>query len=84
MQNKSLNILDILKYKSATFRVQPPELKSDVGQSQLQSVCSRQKSSQPQDRISRNLYPADGTRVNQRMESVATRIQLPELESAVE
>ena len=50
-----------------------------MGQSQPQLVSSHRNSSQPQDRISRNSYPAAGTRVNRRMESATIRIQLPEL-----
>ena len=34
-------------------------------------------------RVSRNSYQAAGNRVSQRIESAATCIQLPELESAV-
>ena len=41
LQNKSLNLLDILMYKSAAFRVQAPELESDAEQNQSQLVVSR-------------------------------------------
>ena len=68
------------RMESAVTRIQPPELESAMGPSQLQLVSSRRNSSHPQDRISRNSYPAARTRVSWRMESAATRIQPPELE----
>ena len=69
--------------ESAVTHIQSRELKSAVGQTHLQLVSSRWNSSQPQDRINRNSYPAAATKVNRRMESAATRIQLPEPESAI-
>ena len=51
MQNESLNLLDIVKYKtgveSAATRIQPHELESVVGWSQMSLVSSSQSSSQP-------------------------------------
>ena len=70
-KRKSLNLLDILKNKTAAYRVQPAELESATTRSQLQ------------DRISCNSYQAAGTRVSCRTESATTHIQPPELELAV-
>ena len=69
--------------ESALSRIQPPELKSAVGWSQLEIVSSAKNSSQPWDRVSRSSYPAAGTPVSREKESAATRIQPPELQSAV-
>ena len=68
--------------ESAATRIQPPELESAVGWSQPQLVTSRRNSSQPQDGISRNLYPAAGTQDSRGRESNTTHIQPPERESA--
>ena len=92
LQNKSLDLLDILKQNSAASRLQPAKLESLAGQNWLQLVVSRRmnqlkivsscrKSSQPWDGVSCNSYPSTGTRVSRNIESVATRIQPPELES---
>ena len=67
MLNKSLNLLDMLKYKTAVSRVQPAELESVAGQNQLQLESSRQNLSQPQDKST----------------SAVTRIQPPEFQSVV-
>ena len=64
------NLLDILKYKSAASRVQPPQLESAASHSQLQ------------DGISLKLYPAARSRVSRRLKSAVTRIQPSELKSA--
>ena len=69
--------------ESAVTRIQPPELKSAMGRSQLQLVSSRQNLSQPWDGVSRNSCPAAGTWVSSGTESAATRIQLPEPEPAI-
>ena len=68
--------------ESPVTRIQLPELKSVVGRSLPQLVSTRRNSSQPQDKISWNSYPAAVTRVKRRMESAATHIQLPELETS--
>ena len=71
LQSKSLNLLDILKYKTVASRFQPAELESAATRSQLQ------------DGISCNSHRAARTRVSCRMESALSRIQPSELEPAV-
>ena len=78
--------------ESAATRIQSPELESAVEQSQPQLVSNSWNSSQSWDGVSRNSYPAAGTRVSRRMQlavtciqplelnTTATRIQPPELE----
>ena len=61
-------------------RIQRLELESAVGRRKPQFVSSRRNSSQPWDGVSRNSYPAAGTRVSRGMESEATPIQPPESE----
>ena len=92
MQNTSVNLLYISKFKSVISRLQP-ELESAAGWNQPQLVVSLVPScqnsskppghSQPQNKISLKSYPAARTRVSCRIESAATCIQPPELESAV-
>ena len=75
LQNKSLNLLDILKsaasrMESGVTRIEPPELESAATYSQSQ------------DKTSLKSYPVAETQVTRRMEPAVTRIHPPELESA--
>ena len=69
--------------ESFLSRIQRLELKLAVEWSQSQLVSRGQNLSQPWDRVSRNSYPAAGTRVSRGIESAVTCIQPPELETAV-
>ena len=80
---KGLSRIQPPELKSAATRIQRLELESAVGRRKPQFVSSRRNSSQPWDGVSRNSYPAAETRVSRGTESAATRIQQPELESAV-
>ena len=71
------------RMESAVTGIKSPELGPAVEQSQPQLVSSSWNSSQLLQRISRNLYPAAGTRVSWKIEPVATCIQPPELASAI-
>ena len=77
---KGLSRIQPPELKSAATRIQRLELESAVGRRKPQFVSSRRNSSQPWDGVSRNSYPAAGTRVSRGMESEATPIQPPESE----